>query len=160
MVEQAAWRRGDLFGGCSRGSAPCDDGIYDAANRARREDKGGYNAHTCFYRPRWCDDPRGRPGYGSTPRPPFPVLHRAVWVEAQQHHRLSVHFNGPVPNDGLGAPSEVLCKPILARVEGFSKALSLVPTSPSSAKLILALLSRDYDKARLDYPLLPDLQQH
>ena len=54
----------------------------------------------------------------------------------------------------------MLCEPILARVEGFSKALSLVPMSPSSAKLILALLSRDYDKARLDYPLLQDLQQH
>ena len=51
----------------------------------------------------------------------------------------------------------MLCEPILARVEAFSKALSFVPTSLSSAKLILALLSRDYDKARLDCPLLPDL---
>ena len=83
-----------------------------------RKDKGGYNAHACLYRPRWCDDPRGRPGYGSTPRPPLPVLYAAGEVGAQQqHHGMSLQFNGPVPNDGLWAPSEVFSEPILARVE-------------------------------------------
>ena len=54
---------------------------------------------------------------------------------AQQHHRLPLHFNEPVPNDGLGAPSEVLSEPILARV-------TQAPTVRPSANPVTARTSR------------------